>query len=203
MSVTYEIKDKKIYVNSIYKSNLPDLARNIGGRWSSLSLQWVFDEREFDDVKDLYLELYGEFGEFNTEKVDLSITFDVKYQELKSSINIDGIEIARAFSKSSNVKILSNIIIRNGGFSSGGSNKNWYTIAEKNTIVEIHDIPMLLAIHVINNTPDGITIKMMNKNNNNMISLQKEKEKLLLRISEINKILETGFDIDEDLKDEN
>lgn len=181
-------ENEKILVRSTYHPDLPQKAKNLGGKWNGK--EWVFDSRDVIRVKELYKSIYGSDGSNGSEtEVTVEITVKKKYSVGRGGIFLFGRCIATAFGRDSGAKLGNGIIVKSGeGFDSGGSIKNWFTRVYEDTIFEIRDVPR----NIINdeNAEGWFSYKIVNEIEINRENLLKEKESLLKRIAEIDSLLE-------------
>lgn len=195
-------KKNKIEAVSPYHPKLPKEARKLGGNWDNSKLKWIFDFQDEIKVRNLYIKIYGTDGIINLfELVTVKVTILEDWESCKQGLYLYGREIAKAFSRDSGVKIGPGIIIL-GEVRSGGSRKNWKTIVEKGTILEIRDIPK--KIYKTEKPPKEVYVELFSENLDKKalliekkyleekitkIKILLEKEQLLKRITEIDKTL--------------
>lgn len=188
--IKVEKTEKNIKVYSKYHKDLPSRARRLGGKWSGSC--WVFDIRDQDKIKDLYLDIYGEFGEETpAEYVTVRYYLTNDIERRRESIFICGRLIARAFGRDSGAQLGDNILLNDCYATSGGSVKNWYTEIHtngENPYIEIKDVPKIKAESCIENKYEDEHIEIVDFHIDKE-KLQKEKEALLKRIAEIDEIL--------------
>lgn len=192
--VKIEKTEKQMIVSSPYHPDLPAKAKKLGGKWSATAKAWTFDIRDEDRVKDLYRNIYGTDGDTPTgDLVTLRVNFFEGASDLHGGIFIGGRCIGRATGRDSGASLANGIIIIEGRIYSGGSVKNWRTIAAEGTIVEIRDIPREKALEVIasgqTDSFDTIKAEILEPTTINREALEAEREKLLARITEIEAIL--------------
>lgn len=115
---------------------------------------WIFDNRLESDVRQILNEVYGSDGQSEGEFVRFRIEWKDREFASTAPIEVAGRSIARAFGRDSGAKSGDGVIVRAGGFSSGGSMKNWGTIVKSETIVELLDFPRAKAEKLVNSQPD-------------------------------------------------
>ena len=131
-------------VRSPYHAGFVAGARNLSGRFSAGA--WSFDPRVEADVRKLCQRCYGTDGTTPADVVTLRVAFgDDEFSVLAMPIEVGGRTIARAFGRDSGAKTGEGVIVDAGGFSSGGSVKNWRTVARAGTVVRILDMPRATA----------------------------------------------------------
>lgn len=188
MAITIERTTKHITVKSDYNIYFIAAARNLAGKFDKINQSWVFDIRDESDVLEACFLAYGEDG-VQKDQCDVKITIEKSYYADKDAIHFLGRPIARAFGRDSGAKVYGGVIIKQGGFDSGGSAKNWTTKALPNTTIVLRDVSHPLALHEQKKLlENGIKIEiLLDKNKQKLIE---EKERLLARLAEINAELE-------------
>lgn len=190
-AIIVQKNESKIVVVSPYNPNLPARAKKLGGRWDAGSSAWAFDARLEADVEALYREIYGEWPGEATEYVTLIAEAMREVYEDRGGIFIAGRCIARAFGRDSGARLGDGVILRAGKIDSGGSVKNWKTVANSGARVEIMDVPRPMAEAALADPPDHwrLTIKEGSAAIDRA-ALEEEKARLLARIAEIERLLE-------------
>lgn len=131
-----------IYVTSPYNSSLPSRARDLGGEWDKVRSAWKYHTDEWELVAELYRDIYGYFDEkpdFVTAIVTCSEDLPSKWHD---SIYFAGLPVATAYDRDSGAKLGEGVIVIKGGFDSGGSKKNWRTVAKEGTIFKVKNVPI-------------------------------------------------------------
>ena len=170
--------NEKMVVVSPYNTAFVSGAKKLGGKWNGNG--WVFDVDNEPYVKELCLKTYGEYENLAAETVTIRIELDT-HTEAK----IAGFVFANRRYRDSAVRLSDNVIIVEGGFpSSGGSSKYPCLNAYKGTILEVKKFPKSVYDSLENK--DGITIVDTKINKD---ALLKEKENLIARLAEIDKLL--------------
>jgi len=162
-----ETTDSQIIVTGDYNSAFVTKAQSLSGKWVSPS--WFFDIRDEAAVRAASLECYGTDGGV-ADLVDVQITIPTYAHGMGSCkpIELFGRSIARAFGRDSGAKLGTGIVLVEGGFTSGGSMKNWCTDVKDNTVVIMRDVSRkLFELH---NDDDFIV---------ELIEPEKSKEELL------------------------
>ena len=109
-----------------YNCFLVEKCRNLGGRWDADAKTWVFSAVVADEVEALD-------EKYNTDISDYKLTFKKDDYYTCQSYTIKGYTIAIATGRDSGARLNDNIILLKGGFSSGGSMKNWSTTVKEGT----------------------------------------------------------------------
>lgn len=196
MTIKIKKVENKIKAYSPYNPDLPKRARNLGGKWNGAC--WVFDYRDEKRVRELYIEIYGTDGSIATgDLVTLRVTTkDFANETLywyadKAGLYFAGRSIAYATGRDSGARLSEGVILIKGGFTSGGSMKNWETKAKScETIFELRDVPRKKALETIEEEKDTYfkSIEII-ENKVNVDALMEEKKALLARIKEIETLL--------------
>lgn len=182
-----KILDGKLLVESEYNPAFVQAARRLGGKWESPF--WSFDVRDEADVRALCLECYGTDGLTAVELVDLQVTIPEDVSEIggrQDSIYLFGRVIARAWGRDSGAKLGNGIVIKQGGFSSGGSVKNWITAVQDGTVFIMRDVPKSL---VDTHDNKAFIVEVIAKQSVSKENLNAEKELLIKRLAEIENLL--------------
>jgi hypothetical protein len=173
-------------IASPYHPGLPAGAKKLGGKWNRGEKVWIFDIQDEALVRDLYLSIYGEWDE-PMDLVTVQVTVSDKIKEYAGSIYFGGREITRAYGRDSGAKIGDGVIITSGGFTSGGSVKNWAAVIQSGSVFEVRKFPRAMAEKIIQDGWYGAEITILTGINRQ--SLKEERERLLNRIQEIDELL--------------
>jgi hypothetical protein len=148
MIIRIKRTDTTITIASPYNADLPKRARALSGRWDAIAKFWSFPRAAEPQVKDLYLDIYGEWDDQTTDYVILRCTAKAA-AETCSSLSLGGRVIARAFGRDSGARIADGVILVEGRFDSGGSVKNWRTCVEEGTVFRVLNVPRKKAEELI------------------------------------------------------
>lgn len=176
--------ENHIIIKSPYNSIFVEKARNLAGKWVSLSEAWQFDIRDEAEVLEVCYLCYGEDGIRNS-KCNIKITFVEAAYANKSALSILGYPVARAFNRDSGARLSDGVLVKSGGFDSGGSMKNWTTKAKAGTVIVLRDVSKPLVQAFLKSDdyePESMTIEILEEYQD----LLAEKEHLLARLAEIN-----------------
>ncbi len=181
------IVESKVYVTADYNSAFVAQARNLGGKWANPS--WVFDARDEVAVRAACLECYGSDG-LTADLVDVRITIPEDCRAVgggQGPIELFGRTLARAFGRDSGAKLGEGVVIEQGGFSSGGSMKNWCTTVKDNTVLILRDVSAAL---VAKHDNEAFLVEVIaHQNQINRDELNAEREKLIARLAETDALL--------------
>ena len=183
-----EGENGKILVSTPYNPDLPARAKKLGGQWIALAKAWCFDGRLEADVAALYRGIYGEWPGEAVETVTVRAECPDGDRAEQTGIFVLGRCLARARGRDSGAVQGEGVVVRSGGFRSGGSMKYWTTVAEEGTVVDIFDVPRNL---VEGKTSEGKwTVKVVEGSAAiDREALEAEKARLLARIAEIDALL--------------
>lgn len=175
--------ETKIIVQSPYNSLFVEQARKLAGKFKDCPKRWEFDIRDEAEVLEACYLHYGEDG-IRNDKCNVQITFHETFSEYHGALTILGYPLARAFNRDSGAKVGDGVLIKEGGFDSGGSMKNWTTKAYAGTVIVLRDISKpLVQLFIDENRydPEAVTIEILEEYSD----LAAEKAKLLARVAEI------------------
>lgn len=162
---------------------------------------WTINTDDLDIVKEIVLDVYGYTEDDDTDRVKVKITFNDDYCELKNGICIADRMLARAFHRDSGAKLGEGVTLLEGKIGSCGSRANWETYIDDGSVF-LTTLPRKFIESMINGDisidPDVI-IEIIEDEEVDRNKLEDEKEHLLARIAEIDKILE-GVEVDDSKK---
>jgi hypothetical protein len=194
---------ENIKVSAPYNTLFVSKAKKIGGKWNKP--HWEFDIRDEDRVRALCMEIYGSDG-LQSNLCTIRVLYDSSDVASQGPIEFHGRTVAAATSHNSGVKLGDGVVVITGGFTSNGSIKNWVTQAKKGTACLIRDVPRAIVEQMIKEGGDGISIeseitqiktlprplpveKRKTLPTIDREALEKEKNRLMWRISEIEMLL--------------
>lgn len=181
--------EQQIIIHAPYNTQFISFARNLAGKFDPKTEEWHFDIRDEADVLEACYFVYGKDGVRNNI-CDVKITLPNGFQEYQGTITFFGKQIARAFGRDTGAKLFSGIIIKKGGFTSGGSLKNWTTCAMVDTVFVLRDISRPLVEYSIEkNIYNGAFIEIL-PSVREKEQLEAERKLILERLAQINAELE-------------
>ncbi len=185
------IKENEILkVKSKYNEKFIKLAKTVNGKWSSP--YWEFPIENEDRVRDICLKVYGENGLIN-ESVDLIIDLDLaKSLHKDDKIKIGDVILCERKSRDWNVTLSDNVMVLDGEFCNSGGSAKYPRVTWNCDKMRIKVKNFPLALYEKIEDKKGITAT---KSVTNTEVLLKEKESLLKRLAEIEKML--GCDCNE------
>jgi len=139
-TVNLTVNNGQVKVQTPYNAEFVTKAKNLGGKWDTLSKSWIFNESVLDYVKEILIQIYGVTGETTYETCTL-IVKNYSAEIMNNAVVLFGCTIARASGRDTGVSLGDGIVWINGKKESGGSTKYWKTIVE-NATFEIQDFPI-------------------------------------------------------------
>lgn len=193
MTVKITRTETRITVTSEYNKEFVARAHNLAGTFDSATKSWSFDIRDEADVLEACYYCYGEDG-YRQHLCDAEIHLPNGYYIDRDTINFFGRPVARAFNRDSGAKIFDGVVIKTGGFGSGGSMKHWTTYAEKGTVIVLRDLSLPLVEMTRGKYGDDVVVEIINQNKSiigqvDVADLNAEKTRLLARLAEIDNLL--------------
>lgn len=181
-----EIKDGKALVYAPYNQDFVKAIKNIGGAvWNGEA--WKVPEAAVSAVREIMQEIYGETDISTPEKVDVRLTFVKDVEEYLGAVTIFGKTIARANRRYSTATVYSDVSFVKGAPKCTGSMRNWYTTIPEGSVCVVSNVPKNM---LENEIPEGVEFEVLESTPNKQ-DLEAEKKRLLERIKEIDRILET------------
>lgn len=113
-----------------FNENLVDQCKKLGGKWDSEEKAWIFSALVSDEVEALD-------EKYNSPKIAVELRAIGEVCAHISPLYIAGYKIAQAYGRDSGARQSDNISVIAGGFTSGGSAKNWYTVASEGTVIRL------------------------------------------------------------------
>jgi hypothetical protein len=121
---------------TFYNKILVDKCHNLGGKWDADQKAWIFSGIVEDKV-----EMLDE--KYNSKMIPVEISFIERYgSDTNEPLDLIGFNIATATGRDSGARIGRGVSLIKGSLTSGGSIKNWCTVARKGTVIRMH-IPEL------------------------------------------------------------
>ena len=169
------------------KEFIERLKKSIGSaRWNPGKNCWSVPERSADLVRDIMRSVYGETDNEPGEHVDVKVTFGRDdWAECKPYV-LFAKTIATAYGRDSGAKVGEGVELITGEFTSGGSRNKWKTMVEEGTVIIIRDVCKTLVDAWDN---EDITVEIIGEAAKDKKELLKEKELLLNRLKEIDRLL--------------
>jgi len=138
-TVNLTVNNGQVKVQTPYNAEFVTKAKNLGGKWDTLSKTWIFNENVLDYVKEILIQIYGVTGETTYQTCTLVVK-NYSAEVVTGAVELFGRTIARASGRDTGVSLGESIVWINGKKESGGSTKYWKTIVE-NATFEIQNFP--------------------------------------------------------------
>ncbi|WP_336324789.1 hypothetical protein [Stenotrophomonas muris] len=188
MDIEINVYDELISVIAPYNTAFIAQAKRIGGKWDGGEKSWDFDIKMEGDVRALCLQFYGTDG----LKVDLciiEIDLPADKEQWQGPLTLAGRVLASARGRDTGAVLGKGVSVLKGCFTSGGSRKNWTTAVGPNGVTAlIRDFPRASADSLI--AKGELPVRIVEDAQNDRNNLVSEKENLLARLAEIEKLLE-------------
>ncbi len=170
-----------------YSKSFISKIKTIGSaKWNPEKRCWTVKEEDQKKAKEILLSVYGEDGETAQTTYYMKFECTEDYNVWCDSARLCGKIVARATGRDSGAKVGEDVVLEKGTFTSGGSAKNWETQIEKGAIFTLKHVP---KSKIDDFDKDYFTKLSCEKEGVDADALKAEKEKLLARIAEIDKIL--------------
>lgn len=178
------IEDGRAHVYTPYNKDFVKAIKGIGGaKWNGKA--WVVPENTVDAVREIMQDVYGETDISVTDKVEIKITFTDDVFAHNSAVTMFGKTIAKAFSRDSGAKVGDDVAFIKGAPKSAGSAKNWGTEVPQGSACVVSNVPRAMLEREL---PENIEIEVLEQSVDKK-ALAEERERLLARIAEIDKLL--------------
>lgn len=183
-----KIKDGMADVYTPYNPYFVRKIKGIGGtKWVSSEKCWRVPEAAIEAVREMMKDVYGYSDVMQNETVTLKVTFNEEVRECQDDIVLFGKVLARVYGRDSGAKIGEDVAFIKGGAGSGGSVKNWESYIREGSVVILSNVNKSLYERRMKSLPSEIEVEVLNKIDKKQLS--EEKERLLNRIAEIDRIL--------------
>lgn len=171
-----------------YNATFVSKIKTIGGRkWDAAAGCWTVPESEIGVVRKHMMDVYGETDQVDdVDRVTLMVKFNKMEYEVCKSIVMFGKTIVRATGRDSGARTGDDVALIEGGIGSGGSVKNWHSIAYAGAVLKVRNVPRT-AIGMTGGY--DVTVEEVKDVTPDRTALIEEREKLLARLAEIDKLL--------------
>ena len=188
--INVEIANGKAYITSPYNTDFVARVKKCGGRWDGAKRVWAVDVDALEAARAAMMDVYGETDESPAgELVTLVVNFPERYNaDCCKPLMVAGKVVARAFGRDSGAKVGDGVAFTAGGPDSNGSRANWDVTVEPGSACEVYNVPRAKAEEAIADPPAGMQITIKSAKID-AAALKAEREKLLARLAEIDKLL--------------
>lgn len=192
--INVEIVNGKALISSPYNADFVTRIKKCGGRWDSAKRVWAINAEALEAARTAMMDVYGETDEAPSGEL---VTLVIKFAEgceskSRQPLTVAGRVIARAFGRDSGATLGEDVAFVAGGPDSGGSNAHWLVTVAPGSICELYNVPLTKADEVIADPPNGMEITIKSAKID-AAALKDERDKLLARLAEINKLLAGGI----------
>lgn len=188
MSIKIDIIDDRAMITSPYNADFVSAIKQIGGaRWDRARRVWSIPADTVEQAREVMRRVYGEDDRPNAQpNVSVRLTFGERVYRTQEPIMIYGKTVASAYGRDSGARVGDDVAFVTGSPESGGSVKNWATIIPEGCIAVLHNVPQT-ALQM--DLPEGVTAEVIEKKGPDRAALENEKNRLLARIAEIDRLL--------------
>lgn len=186
-NVSVRVDSGFVHVRSPWNEEFVRKARaDLSGKF--VNGEWVFDVYNEQRVRKELMELYGTDGVI-TDVCTVRVTLDEDDDTKCGAITVRGRPVAKASGRDSGASLSPGIVVLEGGFTSGGSVKNWYTVVKGgHAVVLIRDFPGVTARKLVEQGMEWISIEqeapMIDRS-----ALEAERARLVARVAEIDHLI--------------
>ncbi len=178
-------------IANVYTPYNPDFAKKIkgigGAKWNGSEKYWSVPETSVEAVREIMNDVYGYSDIKENETVTLKITFKEAVYSSRSDVVFFGKVLAHAYGRDSGARIGDDVAYISGGATSGGSVKNWDSVVEEGSVVILSNVNK--NVYEKAEIEYDVTVEVLETKANKQ-NLLEEKERLLKRIAEIDKLLQ-------------
>lgn len=187
-----EIRGERALVSTPYSADFVKKIKRIGGaRWNAAEKAWEIPVESVDAVRGFMREVYGETDISSPAfKVDVKAVATEHLAGYREEFSLMGRTVAQAWGRDSGAKIGEGVDFFKGSPRSGGSAKNWETQIPKGAVFVIHNVAEEIARKFVSEEHWGMKAEIVTTPKIDRKALEEERKRLLLRIDEIDKILE-------------
>lgn len=187
--ITTTNKGTQTAVYTPYNAAFVSAVRKIGGaKWDAEGKAWMVPTASLPQVREIMRSIWGEDDRMDTVKrVSVRLTFRKICSAECRPVEILGKTISRAYSRDSGARPGDDVAFEAGGPFSGGSRANWRSIVEEGSVAILRNVPVAMLDKA--ELPEGVTMEIIQDSGIDRGALMAEKEKLLARLAEIEKLL--------------
>lgn len=182
-----EVNNNKALVFTPYNADFVKKVKLIGGaKWDSTKKAWSVPATAVNQVREIMQEVYGE-TDLPADGAKVSVRVKVVSPLVKTcdGIRLFGKTIAEARNRDGGSRVGDDVAFVAGEPESGGSARRWETIIKEGAEFVVHNV-----VEAMISEDERIEIISIEREDDvNLEALRKEKESLLKRLAEINKLL--------------
>lgn len=178
-------------VANVYTPYNPEFVKKIkgigGAKWNGTQKCWSIPETAVEAVREIMTDVYGYSDVKENETVSLKVTFNEAICSGRSDVVLFGKVLAHAYGRDSGARVGDDVAYISGGATSGGSAKNWDSIVKEGSIAILSNVNK--SVYEKAEIEYNITVEVIEAKANKQ-SLLEEKERLMKRLAEIEKLLQ-------------
>lgn len=187
--ITTTNKGTQTAVYTPYNSSFVSAVRKIGGaKWDAEGKAWMVPTASLPQVREIMRNIWGEDDQLDTCK---RVTVRLTFREICSAecrpVEILGKTVSKAYGRDSGARPGDDVAFEAGGPRSGGSRANWRSVVEEGSVAILRNVPETMLDKA--ELPEGVTMEIIQDSGIDRAALTEEKEKLLARLAEIEKML--------------
>lgn len=176
----------------VYTPYNPDFVKAIkkigGAKWDREKRCWAVPESAVDAAREIMKNVYGYNDNTPNETVKVRVKVINELNEWGSDVVLFGKVLSHATGRDSGARIGDDVVYIKGGATSGGSAKNWDSEVKAGSEIILSNVNKNLYDNAEPN--EDIVVELITETVDKA-KLIEEKERLLKRIEEINKMLQT------------
>lgn len=175
-----------------YNGDFVRRIKNIGGaKWNRDHNCWIIPASAVDACREIMRNVYGRCDIADGGKtVKLRLRFTQSLSKTCGDVTLLGKTLCHAYSRDSGGCPGDDVFYITGAPQSGGSAKYWESVVPSGSTIVLHDVSVDLYKRFIPEAIPGLTVEQI-EDIPNKEKLTKEREKLLERLNEIDKLLES------------
>lgn len=188
MTMKIEIENGRAYITSPYNQEFVTRVKNIGGRkWEADRKSWSVPAEAVDAVRAIMMDVYGETDQAVVEKVTVKVIVKMPFSTTRGDVVLLGKTLSHAYGRDSSATCGDGVSYIKGKCTSGGSVKNWRSGVSCDSEIILTDVPRSL-VDAHDWDDELIDVEIVEVQDNRK-ALEEEKNKLLARLAEIEKLL--------------
>lgn len=182
-----EMENGKANVYTPYNPDFVKAIKGIGGaKWNGSGSCWIIPGSAVEAVREIMVDVCGYSDIKENETVCIRLTFNEEARELQKDVVLFGKVLSHAYGRDSGARVGDDVAYTAGGATSGGSAKNWYSIVKEGSVVVLTNVNRY--IYEKAETKYDVTVEVL-ETKADKLQLLAEKERLIKRIAEIEKLL--------------
>ena len=180
--------DREALLFTPYNAEFIAAVKNIGGaHWDREHRAWSIPAEAIEQARDIMRRVYGACDLPDDQpRVSVKLTFETDVSEKWAPVTIFGKTVASATGRDSGARTGDDVVFVVGSPKSGGSVANWRSVVPEGSVVVLHNVPQAALEMPL---PDGVQA-VVSTQKQSRDDLLTEKERLLARLAEIEKLLE-------------